>query len=182
MVGLVALVLRLLERRYLLAQAIWLAGLAGLILLAYALYVQFGMLMLPCPLCILQRLAFAAMGIVFLVGGLHSPKGKVGRAAYGLLAFAAAAAGLERGGADGIVLETFHERAELQIALAAATFLSLISMGRDLPGNIPLTAWLFLGVNAVINCGFGLAARHEEKQAWLTRVLHRTGRLAYHRV
>ena len=62
-------------------------------LLAYALYVQFGMLMLPCPLCILQRLAFAAMGIVFLVGGLHSPKGKVGRAAYGLLAFAAAAAG-----------------------------------------------------------------------------------------
>ena len=62
-------------------------------LLAYALYVQFGMLMLPCPLCILQRLAFAAMGIVFLVGGLHSPKGRVGRAVYGLLAFAAAAAG-----------------------------------------------------------------------------------------
>ncbi|HBD20306.1 MAG TPA: disulfide bond formation protein B [Arenimonas sp.] len=62
-------------------------------LLAYAIYVQFGMLMLPCPLCILQRLAFAAMGIVFLVGGLHSPKGRVGRAVYGLLAFAAAAAG-----------------------------------------------------------------------------------------
>lgn len=62
-------------------------------LLAYALYVQFGMLMLPCPLCILQRLAFAAMGVVFLAGGLHSPKGRVGRAAYGLLAFAAAAAG-----------------------------------------------------------------------------------------
>jgi len=38
MLGLVALVLRLLERRYLLAQAIWLAGLAGVILLAYALY------------------------------------------------------------------------------------------------------------------------------------------------
>lgn len=62
-------------------------------LLAYALYVQFGMLMLPCPLCILQRLAFAAMGIVFLVGGLHSPKGRLGRAVYGLLAFAGAAAG-----------------------------------------------------------------------------------------
>lgn len=62
-------------------------------LLAYALYVQFGMLMLPCPLCILQRLVFAAMGIVFLVGGLHSPKGRVGRGVYGLLAFVAAAAG-----------------------------------------------------------------------------------------
>lgn len=62
-------------------------------LLAYALYVQFGMLMMPCPLCILQRIAFAAMGLVFLVGGLHSPKGRVGRALYGLLAFVPAAAG-----------------------------------------------------------------------------------------
>tara|TARA_R110002020_G_scaffold369277_2_gene581042 strand:+ start:2693 stop:3202 length:510 start_codon:yes stop_codon:yes gene_type:complete len=62
-------------------------------LLAYALYVQFGMLMMPCPLCILQRIAFAALGLVFLVGGLHAPKGRVGRAIYGLLAFVPAAAG-----------------------------------------------------------------------------------------
>lgn len=62
-------------------------------LLAYALYVQFGMLMAPCPLCILQRLAFAAMGIVFLIGGLHAPKGAGGRRVYGLLAFIPAAAG-----------------------------------------------------------------------------------------
>ena len=62
-------------------------------LLAYALYVQFGMLMMPCPLCILQRIAFAALGIVFLVGGLHAPKGRLGRAIYGLLAFIPAAAG-----------------------------------------------------------------------------------------
>ena len=61
-------------------------------LLAYALYVQFGMLMQPCPLCILQRIAFAALGLVFLVGGLHAPKGRVGRAIYGLLAFLAAVA------------------------------------------------------------------------------------------
>lgn len=62
-------------------------------LLAYALYVQFGMLMMPCPLCILQRIAFAVLGLVFLVGGLHAPKGRVGRAIYGLLAFIPAAAG-----------------------------------------------------------------------------------------
>ena len=62
-------------------------------LLAYALYVQFGMLMVPCPLCILQRVAFVAMGLVFLVGGLHSPKGRFGRAAYGVLAFVPSAAG-----------------------------------------------------------------------------------------
>lgn len=62
-------------------------------LLAYALYVQFGMLMMPCPLCILQRIAFAALGLVFLVGGLHAPRGRLGRAIYGLLAFIPAAAG-----------------------------------------------------------------------------------------
>ncbi|WP_146908998.1 disulfide bond formation protein B [Arenimonas daejeonensis] len=62
-------------------------------LIAYALYVQFGMLMLPCPLCILQRVAFAAMGLVFLVGGLHSPNGRAGRGIYGVLAFLPAAAG-----------------------------------------------------------------------------------------
>lgn len=62
-------------------------------LLAFALYVQFNMLMLPCPLCILQRIAFAAMGVAFLLGGLHSPKGRVGRAVYGLLVLIPAAAG-----------------------------------------------------------------------------------------
>src|SRR5690606_8211982 len=62
-------------------------------LLAYALYAQFNMLLVPCPLCILQRIAFAAMGLAFLVGGLHAPRGRVGRAVYGLLAFLPAAAG-----------------------------------------------------------------------------------------
>jgi len=62
-------------------------------LLAYALYVQYGMLMLPCPLCILQRVAFVALGLAFLVGGLHAPTGRAGRAAYGLLALVPAAVG-----------------------------------------------------------------------------------------
>lgn len=62
-------------------------------LLAYALYVQFGMLMMPCPLCILQRIAFAGMGIAFLIGGLHSPGGRLGRGIYGFLVLVPAAAG-----------------------------------------------------------------------------------------
>jgi disulfide bond formation protein DsbB len=49
-------------------------------LLAYALYAQFSMLLMPCPLCILQRIAFAALGLVFLIGGLHAPRGRLGRA------------------------------------------------------------------------------------------------------
>lgn len=62
-------------------------------LLAFALYVQFSMLMMPCPLCILQRLAFVGMGLMFLLGGLHSPKGRLGRGLYGLLVLIPAAAG-----------------------------------------------------------------------------------------
>ena len=36
---------------------------------------------MPCPLCIFQRIAFAALGVVFLLGGLHAPRGAGGRRA-----------------------------------------------------------------------------------------------------
>lgn len=48
----------------------------------------------PCPLCIFQRIAFAALGVVFLLGGLHAPKGTGGRGAYGVLGLGAAAIGI----------------------------------------------------------------------------------------
>ena len=63
-------------------------------LLAYALYVQFHDGLLPCPLCIFQRIAFAALGLVFLAGALHAPAGAAGRRVYALLAGLAALAGL----------------------------------------------------------------------------------------
>ena len=62
-------------------------------LLAYAFYVQFEQQIQPCPFCIFQRLAFAAAGVVFLVGGLHAPVGRTGRRIYGVLAFLAAGIG-----------------------------------------------------------------------------------------
>lgn len=62
-------------------------------LLGYALFVQYGLFLDPCPLCILQRVAFFALGVIFLVGALHSP-GALGRKVYGVLASLAAAAGI----------------------------------------------------------------------------------------
>ncbi len=49
----------------------------------------------PCPMCVLQRYAFMAIGIVALVGAIHGPRGK-GVRAYGLLIalFAIAGAGV----------------------------------------------------------------------------------------
>jgi len=55
-------------------------------LLAYALYTQFYGGLLPCPLCIFQRVAFAALGLVFLLGALHGPSGKGVRRVYGVVA------------------------------------------------------------------------------------------------
>lgn len=62
-------------------------------LLGYAVYVEKHMLMMPCPLCVLQRVAFIALGVVGLVAAMHGPKGAGGRRAYGLVAFVAAAIG-----------------------------------------------------------------------------------------
>ena len=54
-------------------------------LLGFALYVEHGMFMLPCPLCVLQRFFFAGMGVLGLVAALHNPRSRGGRAAYGVL-------------------------------------------------------------------------------------------------
>lgn len=62
-------------------------------LLGFAFFMQFHQGLEPCPLCIFQRLAFAALGLLFLLGALHGPRSAGGRGGYGLLAFLAAAAG-----------------------------------------------------------------------------------------
>jgi disulfide bond formation protein DsbB len=54
-------------------------------LLGFALYAQYVLLMDPCPLCILQRVVFIALGLLFLVGGLHAPRGNARWIYAGLL-------------------------------------------------------------------------------------------------
>jgi disulfide bond formation protein DsbB len=66
------------------------AGLVG-----FALYLQHVQTLEPCPLCILQRYAFIALGIVALVAFLHNPAG-AGKRVYGalLLLFSLTGAGI----------------------------------------------------------------------------------------
>jgi disulfide bond formation protein DsbB len=54
----------------------------GLILIA--LFLQYYVHLEPCPLCMLQRVAFIVLGIVFLIGALHGP-GKTGSRIYAVL-------------------------------------------------------------------------------------------------
>lgn len=44
-------------------------------LLGFALYAQYGLGMFPCPLCVFQRIGFIVMGLFFLVGAIHGPRG-----------------------------------------------------------------------------------------------------------
>ena len=62
-------------------------------LIAYALYSQYGLGFEPCPLCIFQRVAVIALGIVFLLATLHHPRSK-GALGYGILAVLVAVIGI----------------------------------------------------------------------------------------
>lgn len=67
---------------------------AGLIAFAYHTQYRDVNPLDPCPLCIFQRIAFAALALVFLLGGLHAPERAGGRRAYGVLGLVAAAVGI----------------------------------------------------------------------------------------
>ncbi len=60
--------------------------------LAFALFTQYVLGFEPCPMCIFQRIAMAATGVVFLLGAVHGPGGG-GRWVYALLAVLTSAAG-----------------------------------------------------------------------------------------
>lgn len=60
-------------------------------MMGFALFAQYVWLMQPCPLCIFQRIALIALGIAFLLAGIHAA-GRTGRRIYaGLMAVAAMA-------------------------------------------------------------------------------------------
>ena len=71
-----------------------LAGfLASGLMMAYALYAQYQLLLDPCPLCVFQRMAVIGLGVLFLIAGLHDP-GITGRRVYTILMGIVAAGGI----------------------------------------------------------------------------------------
>jgi disulfide bond formation protein DsbB len=61
-------------------------------LMAWALYLQYGLDLEPCPLCVFQRVAVIATGIVFLIAAIHNP-GRRGAAFYAVLTVITAGTG-----------------------------------------------------------------------------------------
>jgi disulfide bond formation protein DsbB len=62
-------------------------------LIGYALYLQYGLGLEPCPLCIFQRVVVLIMGIVFLAAAVQDPHDR-GARVYALLLTIAGAVGI----------------------------------------------------------------------------------------
>ena len=68
--------------------------LACVAVVGYAIWTQFNLGLEPCNLCIFQRVAFAGLALVFLLGAIHGPRGAAGRRWYGLFGLIAAMVGI----------------------------------------------------------------------------------------
>jgi disulfide bond formation protein DsbB len=44
-------------------------------MMGFALYAQYVLMLMPCPLCVLQRVAVIGLGFVFLLAAVHHPDG-----------------------------------------------------------------------------------------------------------
>lgn len=88
-VGATAFALIILPRRRL-AYVLGFLVCAGL--MGWALWLQYGLQLEPCPLCVFQRIAVITIGLVFLVAAVHNP-GPIGAIVYAGLAFIAGAIG-----------------------------------------------------------------------------------------
>jgi disulfide bond formation protein DsbB len=66
-------------------------------MMAFALYAEHYLFLMPCPLCVFQRMAVISLGAIFLVAVLHNPAGW-GKRVYAGLVFVAGGAGVSVAG------------------------------------------------------------------------------------
>jgi disulfide bond formation protein DsbB len=59
-------------------QGNWVLALASAAALSFAFYAQYGLNLVPCHLCIFQRVTMAAMGVAFVLAALFSRPGRRG--------------------------------------------------------------------------------------------------------
>ena len=121
------------------------AGLIGL-----ALYLQYVKGLEPCPLCMIQRLWFMGLGLVFLVAAIAQPYG-FGVRVYGVLATAAALAGASFAARH--VWLQWHPpeveacSADLFFQLQRFPFFSVIERALRATGDCAKVDWTLLGLS-----------------------------------
>jgi disulfide bond formation protein DsbB len=138
-------------------------------LIAFALYLQHGRGLEPCPMCILQRYAFIVLGVIALVAAIHDPA-KAGRWVYsGLIAVAG---GLGGGVAVRHVWLEYNPPIILDCGADLGFMVGTFPLAEALPmifrgtGDCSEVLWRFLGLSIaewsliwfVILIGAGFAA------------------------
>lgn len=68
-------------------------ALVGVLLLGFGYFLEYAEGLAPCPLCVLQRAAFAALAVVSAAAAIHRPRSRGGAYAYGVAGGIAAASG-----------------------------------------------------------------------------------------
>ncbi|MEN8819937.1 MAG: disulfide bond formation protein B [Abyssibacter sp.] len=69
-------------------------GIIAFAALGFALVLQYAFGLEPCPMCVFQRVAMIAVGLIMLVAAVHGPAGRVGQGVYAGLAALAAGSGI----------------------------------------------------------------------------------------
>lgn len=133
-------------------------------MMAYALFAQHGLGLEPCPLCILQRVAVIATGLLFLLAFFHNPR-DLGAKVYGVLIDLAATAGILVAARQmwiiaqppGTVAECGASLDYMMDVLPVQEVLVKVLAGS---GECAKVDWMFLGLNMptwVLICLAGLA-------------------------
>lgn len=128
-----------------------LAGaLACAALLGYGLWLQHVDGLDPCPLCVFQRVAFIALGLVFLVAAVHGP-GRIAAIVYGVLGLAAAATGAAIAGRHVWLQSLPADQVPacgpgLQYMLEQFSFTRMIARVLSGSGECASVDWSFLGL------------------------------------
>ena len=119
-------------------------------LMGFGLFLQHAMNLEPCPLCILQRYAFIATGIIALIAAVHNPKGW-GRFLYSLLVVLSAGAGAGLAGRQVWLQHNPHVSAEcgpgLEYMLESFPLSQVLPMLFKGEGDCAKVVWQFLGLS-----------------------------------
>jgi disulfide bond formation protein DsbB len=148
-------------------------------MMGFALYAQHGLLLEPCPLCIFQRVAVIAMGVIFLLAALHSP-GRLGGFVYGVLLGLAALLGMGVAGRQvwlqslppekvpacgpglDFMLGTFPLAEVVQLVLSGSGECAEISWSLF---GLSMPAWVFIALLALAIYGIAINVLSLSRQA-----------------
>jgi disulfide bond formation protein DsbB len=120
----------------------------GLILIA--LYLQYFQHLDPCPLCMMQRVAFIALGLIFLIGAIHGPR-RAGAKIYAFFGLLASISGLALAARHTWL--QFYPPAEVSCAGDVYSQLERLPLGRFISNALRATGdcskvdWTMLGLS-----------------------------------